>query len=75
MWDALLEGYFDGAGANELADLDRRLAVLSEVEDCCCKHEMGHIGASGPSAAQGERLAQCFRRLQALLPHVERLDF
>ena len=75
VWNALLGTYFAGAAADEIAGLERRLAILSEVEDCCYEHGMGHVGASGPSAAQRERLVLCARRLEALLPRVESLAF
>ena len=75
VWDVLLSSYFDGAGEDELAGLDRRLAVLAEVESCCCEYRIGRVGAHGLSDRQKERLALCSQRLEALLPQVERLDF
>lgn len=75
MWDALLESYFEDASASELAEIDRRLTVLAEVENCCLRHGMGYAGTCGLSDGQRKWLALCSRRLEALMPRIHRLDF
>lgn len=73
-WDAFMRSYFEGAGVSLLADLDRRIAVLSEVDSCCNIH--GPFGAHRESlnSYQRERIAACVRKLEELLPQVEDLS-
>ena len=75
MWLALLKGYFDGAGESELNDLNQRLEVLGKVELCrqiCANPESdsGHL-----SDYQRKRVIAMVRRVEELLPNIERLDF
>ncbi len=75
IWDGLLEGYFEGAGAHELEEMDRRIEVLSEVEGCCFSYNVEHVGPAGPDERQQARIALCAERLAALLDRLKRLDF
>jgi len=75
LWEALLAGYFEGASAHALEELDGRIDVLAEVDRCCFA---GGIATTGPEGADERQLASVapyVRHLAELLPQVERLDF
>lgn len=75
MWNSMMEGYFEGADKPELAELDRRICVLSEVEDCCFNYGIGHAGPAGPDERTKARIVRCACLLAELLPQLDRLDF
>lgn len=71
-WRGLLEGYFEGSSGIELAEADRRIEALSEVEACCFRYG---VGRAEPGGRQRARVALCAKRLAELLPRTGRLDF
>lgn len=75
IWDGLLESYFEGAAAGELAKIDRRIEVLCEVDKCCFGYGIEHIEPEGLNEHQQARVTLCAERLAEMLPHLERLDF
>ena len=75
MWEACLQAYFPGAEAGYLEEMDRRCAVLAEVEHCCFKYGVGDVAARDLTDRQRARVELCASRLGVLLPRIERLDF
>lgn len=74
LWNETLASYFDGVDPTELAELDRRISVLAEIEHCCWRYGVASV-VDGPNERQRDRLACAAERLGALLPHISRLDF
>lgn len=75
LWDALIKTYFADVNQTERAELMRQIEVLAEVDHCCFRHAMAHVGEEGPTDRQRERLSICEQHLGELLPHVRRLGF
>ena len=74
VWGSLLEAYFEGATSDEVGEADLACAVLAEVEHCCFKFGIGHLGNVSLTEGQLRRAGLCAERLAALLPTIDRLD-
>ena len=74
MWDAALRAYLSQEDDDELASIDDCAAVLAEVEHCCFKFGIGHLGKEPLTERQLRRAGLCAERLAALLPTIDRLD-
>ena len=75
VWWSCLRTYFPGATPAFLEEMDRRTAVLAEVEHCCFKFRIAHAAKQGLSDRQRARVELCESRLGVLLPRIDRLDF
>lgn len=76
MWESIIAAYFEGAEADEIAEFDRRVAILSEIE------RFGHMSKASQAVGDDERGARLreymdrsVERVEKLLPQVSRLDF
>ena len=59
----------------EIAEIDRRVEALSELERCCFGYGVGRAGPEGPDGRQQARVEACAARLAELIPRLDRLDF
>ena len=75
MWEACLRSYFQGAPSGRLEEMERRVAVLAEVEHCCFKCGIGDDAKRGLTDRQRARVELCVSRLDALLFRIDRLEF
>ena len=76
VWESIIASYFEGAEADEIADVDRWFAILSEIE------RFGHVSKAFQAVGDDERGARLreymdrnVERVEELLPQVSRLDF
>lgn len=75
LWNAMLAGYFDGVGQEELASIDQRLAVLAEMEICCVAYRMTVSKPDNLHNWQRNRLLRYAQQLEELLPQISQLYF
>ena len=73
-WRAWLRGYLGDADEGQLERLDRRLAVLAEVENCGFEYRIAEVSADNLSDWQRERVARAAMILADLLPQVDCQD-
>ena len=66
-WDAFFEAYCQDVDADELAELRRLIAILSELDNCCLAYGMGADTPRPLTATQQARLAVATERLRELL--------
>ena len=76
VWESILTSYFADADPDEIADIDSRIAILSEIE------RFDHMSKASEVVGDDERgawLRACMdrsaKRVEELLPQVSRLDF
>ena len=74
-WRACLQAYFQDAESDCLEEMERKLTVLSEVDQCSIEYGIAKTADQDLTDRQRARLAICEGRLGDLLPRIDRLDF
>ena len=75
LWNTILRSYFEDADPLYIAQIDKRLMILSEVYTLGYSLDIKAKKSESLSESQKERLATSIRLMQELLPQLDRLDF
>lgn len=75
VWHALLRAYLGASNADAFAEVERRVAVLSVLENCSRRYLAPGGCANRTMRPWPERLARTEELLGRFLPTVDRLDF